>query len=208
MREISWTATCDCNPRQPLFARPRLDLFNFIFSPFPQQPLKSVTAFLHGNRRSTINWPVSFIAELKQGVHRGFYCGFFNKWDILVGSVSSCFMFACFFGRLKYKTSCQINFIYWRNMILFYPIIKREHKKTCSKWRKLCSLRLGWKGKIKTCKTDYYTFHQTFIFPQNQLLPSLQQHWCWRLLGLGYHCVTELNVCRLYLDTSLLSFWC
>lgn len=70
-------------------------------------------------------------------------------------------------------------------MILFYSIVKREHKKTCSKWRKFCSLCLGWKGKIKTSKIDYYTFHQTFIFPQNQLLPLLQQHWCWRLPGSG-----------------------
>lgn len=111
-------------------------------------------------------------------------------------------------GGWSTKPGCQIHFIYWRNMILFYTIIKREHKKTRSKWRKLCSLCLGWKGKIKTSKIDYYTFHQTFVFSQNQLLPSLQQHWCWRLPGSGYHCHTELKVCRLYLDNSLFSFWC
>lgn len=34
-RQISWTATCDHNPRQPLFARPRVDLFDLFFFFFP-----------------------------------------------------------------------------------------------------------------------------------------------------------------------------
>lgn len=65
MSSISWTATCDHNPRQPLFARPRVDLFDLYFFSFPQQAFRSAAALLHGNRRSTVYWLVSFIVLLQ-----------------------------------------------------------------------------------------------------------------------------------------------
>lgn len=84
--------------------------FWFIFfPPFPQQALKSATAFLHGNRRSTVCWPVSFTA-VQTGCSQRILLYFFNKWSILVGSESSCFMLACLFGRLKYNTRLPDSF--------------------------------------------------------------------------------------------------
>lgn len=90
-------------------------------------------------------------------------------------------------------------------MILFYPIIKGNIKRPVQSGRNSVPYVWDEKGKLKS-KIDYYTFHQTFVFPQNQLLPWLQQHWCWRLPGSGCHCHTESKVCRLYLDNSLFPF--
>lgn len=88
---------------------------------------------------------MSFIAELKQDVHRGFYCEFFNKWDVLVGSVSSCFMHACFFGRLKYKTRLPDSFSILKKHDFVLPNYKKKTLKDPFKVEETLLLTFGMK---------------------------------------------------------------